>query len=677
VSVLRHSRLFFTAAAVVVVAGERAHAVVGDSLSGNSIISIYTDHDETGGTDMGMVIWAGEDGSYDTDGIRTYNPYVIARFGVAGASSINTNTSINGTLGVSSTLGVTGATTLSSTLNVSGATTVGGAAVVNNSLFVNNTGGAKLSVNTSANQASLTASGGQGLYVNGSSDVQLKGGTNSGILNLRDGDATGGGVPNGTSMTISGSGGTSQTSTVFQTTTAADGTNVETRIGTSGTGTESGTSRATLQAGSNSISVNSGNYADGAPAVSINGVVGTPSTSRIGVLITGSGQNGVAYTSGDVPAWADVAIHSKSYGLGNPALGSAILVTDYGIQMISPQPLSGEKIVNASGGNSAAGTVENNSGMNSGAGTTNNNIGGNSGSGSVTNNIGQNSGSGSMANNFGNAPTGSSGTVSNVIGQNNGTGTMANSFGGGSGSSVNDFGTGAGQSTNTIGNATLGTTISLRAGNSQTSIADGVNTVSVSSSAGVGGSVLPGATTTSGNSGVVLKDASAAHVVVDRNGRMTSASGTVAQSSASMTITNGYNNVHGFYVDERKATISGGTRSSSLTLDDNGATFSNSNTGGPIRVHGVADGKASFDAVNVRQLFGGIAASMAAAPVITDLQRGENGFGMGMGHYGGYSAVGIGLSRYTHSGILLNVGVSRGIQEGSRTAVRGGIGFKW
>jgi hypothetical protein len=709
----------------VIAASEPAFAIVGDDLSGDGYITIYSDHDESGNS--GVRLKAGQAGIY---GSGSYPETTIAQFGVGGVSEINTNTSVFGTLNVSSattlsnslavsgaatlsnSLAVSGAATLSNSLAVSGAATlsdaltVSGATVVNNSLQVSNASGANLNVNTTGNQASLTASGGQGLVVGGSSFTQLKGGTNSGTLNLRDGDATGSALPNGSSLTISGSSGSSSTSTVFQATTTAAGNNVQTLIGTSATTLMS---TATLQAGANGVTVNSGNLTGTGAAVTINGAVSN-GTSRTGVLITGSGQNGVAYSSMDraagvTPSWADVAIQSNSYGLGDPTLGSAILVTDYGIQLISAQPAAGQQItnsagvnsstgliVNNNGSNTSSGSVINNNGMNSGSGSVVNNSGGISGSGSASNNIGMNtstiggvatnniggvSGNGVVTNGFGNNTSTTGGIANNTIGVNSGNGQVTNSFGGGSGASTNNIGTGTGISNNTIGNATIGSSVTSLAGNTQSYMANGVATTTVASGGGLGGSILAGGTTTRGNSVTVLKDASASHVVVNPNGQMSIVSGAVGQTSSAMTVTNGYGAVHGFYVDERQSTMSGGTKSSSLTLNDNGATFSNSATGAPIGIHGVADGKSPHDAVNVRQLFGGIAASMAAAPVVNDLERGETGIGFGMGHYGGYSAAGFGLSRITQSGVQMNFGVSRGLQTGTKTAIRGSVGIKF
>jgi hypothetical protein len=63
---------------------------------------------------------------------------------------------------------------------------------------------------------------------------------------------------------------------------------------------------------------------------------------------------------------------------------------------------------------------------------------------------------------------------------------------------------------------------------------------------------------------------------------------------------------HGLAVNQNRTVLSGGTRSTSLTLNDDGATFANTATGGPARVTGVADGAHNFDAINYGQLRGGI-----------------------------------------------------------------------
>jgi hypothetical protein len=360
---------------------------------------------------------------------------------------------------------------------------------------------------------------------------------------------------------------------VFQTTTDANTTSVTTALGTNAS--YAGGSTATLHAGStNSVTVNSGN-AGATPGVSINGVVGTASTSTTGVLITGSGQNSQPYTTTDrtngvTPTWADVAIQSKSYGGTDPTLGSAILITDYGIQMISPQPITGQLITNNTGINNSTGNMVNNSGMNTSSGSVTNNTGGNSGSGSATNNLGMNSSTtgGTVANNIGG--TSGNGNVTNTIGQNNGTGIA-----------TNGFGTGTGVTNNFIGNNNPGSTVQLDGGSSR------------------------------------------------------------------------------------------------MTLNGNGATFSNPSTGGPIQLHGVADGSSPNDAVNVRQLFSGVAASMATAPTVTNLKPGDAGVGVGFGQYGGYSATGINLTYYARNEAQLNLGIARSMHSGAQTAIRASVGFKF
>lgn len=118
-----------------------------------------------------------------------------------------------------------------------------------------------------------------------------------------------------------------------------------------------------------------------------------------------------------------------------------------------------------------------------------------------------------------------------------------------------------------------------------------------------------------------------------------------------MTITNGNGETHGLVVTEQRAVISGGTSSSSMTLDDNGARFSNSSTGAPVTVTGIADGRSDFDAVNFRQLetvrkdsFAGIA-GVAAMANIPDPRPGKNhAIGVGFGNYKGQQALALGLS---------------------------------
>ena len=128
---------------------------------------------------------------------------------------------------------------------------------------------------------------------------------------------------------------------------------------------------------------------------------------------------------------------------------------------------------------------------------------------------------------------------------------------------------------------------------------------------------------------------------------------TTSGTTAAMVVTNSAGNTHGIVVQEEKTVVSGGTSSSSLTLADNGATFSNSATGRPIQVHGVADGTADFDATNVRQVYSGLAAVLAATPELR-LEPGKTGAGIGLGSYGGFHAVGFGLGHMYDNGAVFD-----------------------
>ena len=88
----------------------------------------------------------------------------------------------------------------------------------------------------------------------------------------------------------------------------------------------------------------------------------------------------------------------------------------------------------------------------------------------------------------------------------------------------------------------------------------------------------------------------------------------VTPYEASLTVTNSIGNSHGIVVDTSKTVISGGTTSTSLTLDDAGATLATVETGGPAQLHGVADGTANNDAVNVGQLNNALASISGGNP---------------------------------------------------------------
>lgn len=198
---------------------------------------------------------------------------------------------------------------------------------------------------------------------------------------------------------------------------------------------------------------------------------------------------------------------------------------------------------------------------------------------------------------------------------------------------------------------------------------------------GVQTSNLAGATqATSGGTAVVMKGATASQAVVDANGKIfdTASTSIADQSTAALTLTNGLGNTHGVVVTESQATLSGGNLSTSMTLNDNGARFSNSATGAPVTVTGVADGRSDFDAVNLRQ-FAGAVASVAAMTNIPGVDTNKQAsVGVGLGNFMGHSALALGGNyRFSSNGVF-KASVATGLNSGgSQAAVGLGAGWSW
>jgi hypothetical protein len=178
------------------------------------------------------------------------------------------------------------------------------------------------------------------------------------------------------------------------------------------------------------------------------------------------------------------------------------------------------------------------------------------------------------------------------------------------------------------------------------------NTTVIGSS--TGGSILATSTAAvQAGTAIVMKGVNGTQTVVDAHGKLSNVTGTATQATASLTLTNGIGNTHGLVVTETQATLSGGTQSSSLTMADNGATFSDAQTGGPVQVHGVNDGTGDFDAVNVRQFSGAIAAVTAMANIPQVDQDKTFALGVGVGGFMGKTALAAGLSyRFTRNGVF-------------------------
>lgn len=203
-----------------------------------------------------------------------------------------------------------------------------------------------------------------------------------------------------------------------------------------------------------------------------------------------------------------------------------------------------------------------------------------------------------------------------------------------------------------------------------------------------------------------------ANSLVSQSDGVTSSSLTVNPGDASLTVTNSLGNTHGILVDTTHTVISGGTTSTSLTLDDSGATLATVATGGPAQLHGVAPGTSGTDAVNLNQLnsaitsfggggnpadikrldgridnlsaelkkvakraYGGAALAMATAAA-TPVQAGETQVSFGIGNFNGESALAVSVYKATESGNAV-VGFGGGITSSGDIGFRGTITFAW
>lgn len=247
--------------------------------------------------------------------------------------------------------------------------------------------------------------------------------------------------------------------------------------------------------------------------------------------------------------------------------------------------------------------------------------------------------------------------------------SATNNVGVASYATTNRIGTGTGASTNAIGNTNVATTVTASAGNSRLSLENDRGSMAVTGMAS--GLSTPTQTV---DGGVVVAETGG--VAVDANGAL--AVGGATGPTTAMVMENGYGQVNGLVVTETQATVSGGAgNSSSLTLSDRNARFSNAATGRPITVTGVADGEDDFDAVNVRQ-FAGAIASVTAQANIPALASGQNlNLGVGLGHFMGKSGMALGMNWRVADNALVKATVSSGLNSGSEAAVGVGASIGW
>jgi hypothetical protein len=192
-----------------------------------------------------------------------------------------------------------------------------------------------------------------------------------------------------------------------------------------------------------------------------------------------------------------------------------------------------------------------------------------------------------------------------------------------------------------------------------------------------GQSILDSTESTAGQMSVVNKGETIQHAVISDNGRIVMTAGAAEQSTASVTLTNGLGNTHGVVITEAQTVLSGGTKSTSLTLDDSGATFRNDTTGGAAKVTGVANGTHPHDAVNYGQLqtaYSGIASVSALAAIPDPIQGKKCSVGLGYGSYMGEDAIALGLKGDVAENIRITTGL--GFCR-DRTTLSAGVGFSF
>jgi hypothetical protein len=261
--------------------------------------------------------------------------------------------------------------------------------------------------------------------------------------------------------------------------------------------------------------------------------------------------------------------------------------------------------------------------------------------------------------------TGATGENNLTAATNNMTATTANNIQG----PVNNIGTSS-VSENWMGNTGAATTVTATAGNARQALANGsANTTVTEGTSALTARVGTANVTTTGQ--VLLSNT--AGTTVDANGKILNFGATAyvnpSAPTAAVTLTNGYGNTHGLVVTESQTTLSGGTQSSSMTLTDRAATFSNAQTGAPITVTGVADGSADFDAVNVRQFAGAIAAVAAQANIPSLAAGQDRTFGIGVGNFMGKSALAMGMNIRGSGNAVYKVTLSSGLMDGGKKAV--------
>ena len=242
---------------------------------------------------------------------------------------------------------------------------------------------------------------------------------------------------------------------------------------------------------------------------------------------------------------------------------------------------------------------------------------------------------------------------------------------------TNNIGTGSAKSINNIGNTVATTTVTSTAGNATQTLVNNAATTRVTAGTTELAERTPAAPSNVATSSQV-RVSNTDGASVDANGKIstTGATGT----TAGLTVNNGYENTNGVVVTERQASISGGTTAASastLSMNDNGARFSNAATGAPVTVTGVADGKNDFDAVNVRQFAGAVAAVAAQANIPALAAGQDKTIGLGVGNFMGKTGLALGMNLRGEGNTTYKLSVSTGLNGGAKTVIGGGAAWSF
>lgn len=150
------------------------------------------------------------------------------------------------------------------------------------------------------------------------------------------------------------------------------------------------------------------------------------------------------------------------------------------------------------------------------------------------------------------------------------------------------------------------------------------------------------------------------------------------ESQASMLVYNQQTGqAHGLAIGQTSTVLSGGTQSTSLTLSDDGATFTNTTTGGPAHVTGISNGYSKYDAVNfgqLREAYGGIAAVAAMANIPAPPPGKQFSIGVGFGNFEGENAFALGGAARLTDNVSFQASIG---QSDDNSTVGAGVGFSW